>query len=76
MIRVVLDKLQSLRSGPKRYVGFISHQPKKGSNLKVQLLDGVNDYVTSPVVRVLSVIQSGNVYFETRNSMYCMKVEG
>ena len=36
--------------------------------------DGIHEFITSTVVRVMSIGDSPTVYFQTRNSIYRMEV--
>lgn len=39
----------------------------------VELDDGLNEYTTSYVERVLAMVSTGNLYVQTRNSKYRLR---
>jgi hypothetical protein len=42
----------------------------------VEFADGVHEYVTTPVKRVLKDISKGTIYVETANSRYRLEIRG
>lgn len=66
MQKVVLQKL----GGSKQVVGRLTRLPEKGKPVVVEFDDGINEYVTSAVTRMLQLVDKGTIYFETLNSKY------
>jgi hypothetical protein len=48
--------------------------PRKGSVVVVEFSDGMHEYVTTPVRRVLRLASSDVFYVETANSRYRLEV--
>jgi hypothetical protein len=69
-MRVVLRKVRG--RGASAIVGTIGQRPTTGQPVVVAFHDGVHEFITSTVVRVLGVGDSSTVYFQTRNSVYRM----
>jgi hypothetical protein len=55
-------------------MGRVAHTPCPGSALVVVFDDGVHEYVTTPVQRVLKLAGREVYYVETTNSRYRMEV--
>ncbi|MDW8249834.1 MAG: hypothetical protein RMJ98_11100 [Myxococcales bacterium] len=72
-MHVVLIKLgRSTRT----IVGRLARIPRKGSVIVVEFADGVHEYVTTPVKRVLKVVGKDTFYVETINSRYRLEIRG
>ena len=59
--------------------GRLVKAPKKGAVIVVEFPDGVHEYVTTPVKRVLRLADEGSAevyYIQTANSSYRMEVNG
>ena len=50
--------------------------PRKGSVIVIEFSDGMHEYVTTPVKRVLRVAGREVFYIETVNSRYRLEVRG
>ena len=63
--------LQKLGTGkPQRIVGKLLSPPRVGAVIVIEFSDGLHEYVTTPVKRILKMAE-GEVYFiETTNSRY------
>ena len=62
--------LQKLNSTSRPIVGKVPVNPIRGRKLVVELMDGVSEYVTTPVVRIFQVVNDGTIYVETINNKY------
>jgi hypothetical protein len=72
-VHVVLVKLGR---GTRAIVGRLVRTPRKGSVIVVEFFDGMHEYVTTPVRRVLKVAGKDIYYVETANSRYRLEVRG
>ena len=72
MTNVTLARLKPNR---QTIEGKLTSSPKLGSSLIIQYLDGMHEYVTTPVVRIFQVINDGSYYIETTNSRYKLQIE-
>jgi len=57
-------------------VGKLVRTPRKGSVIVVEFSDGMHEYVTTPVKRVLKLADKDVFYVETTNSRYRLEVRG
>lgn len=71
LVQVVLRKLGR---APRSVVGRLLRVPRKGSVLVIEFSDGMHEYVTTPVRRVLRVAGLDVFYIETVNSRYRLEV--
>ena len=72
-VQVVLRKLgRSSRS----VAGRLVRAPRKGSVVVIEFSDGMHEYVTTPVKRVLRIAGRDVFYIETVNSRYRLEVRG
>jgi hypothetical protein len=67
-MRVLLRKIRG--RGASAIVGTIVRKPTPGRPLVVAFQDGVHEFITSTVVRVMGVNDSSSMYVQTRNSVY------
>ena len=72
-VNVVLVKLGR---GSRAIVGRLVRTPRKGSVIVIEFSDGMHEYVTTPVKRVLRVCGRDIFYIETANSRYRLEVRG
>lgn len=72
-VQVVLRKLGR---APRSVAGRLMRAPRKGSVLVIEFSDGMHEYVTTPVKRVLRVAGRDVFYIETVNSRYRLEVRG
>jgi hypothetical protein len=72
-VHVVLIKLGRTS---RAIVGRLAREPRKGSVIVVEFADGLHEYVTTPVRRVLKDINKGTIYVETANSRYRLEIRG
>lgn len=55
-------------------VGRLMRAPRKGSVLVIEFADGLHEYVTTPLRRVLQVAGQDIYYLQTANSRYRLEV--
>lgn len=72
-VQVVLRKLGR---GTRAVVGRLVRAPRKGSVVVIEFSDGMHEYVTTPVKRVLRLAGKDVFYIETVNSRYRLEVRG
>lgn len=71
IVQVVLRKLGR---GTRAVVGRLVRAPRKGSVVVIEFSDGMHEYVTTPVKRVLRLAGRDVFYIETVNSRYRLEV--
>ena len=72
VVDVVLRKLG--RKGGRVVAGRLVRAPRAGSVVVIEFPDGLHEYVTTPVKRVLRLV-GGDVFFlQTANSCYRLEV--
>ena len=69
-MQVVLRKMKG--RGASAIVGTVAQKPTVGHPVVVAFRDGIHEFITSTVVRVMAVPGSTTLYFQTRNSVYRM----
>ncbi len=57
-------------------VGRLLRPPRKGSVVVIEFPDGLHEYVTTPVKRVLRLCGREVYYIQTANSRYRLEVRG
>jgi hypothetical protein len=67
-VDVVLRKVG--RKPGRAVVGRLLREPRKGSVVVVEFPDGLHEYVTTPVKRILRVAGKPVMYLQTANSRY------
>jgi hypothetical protein len=72
-VQVVLRKLGR---GSRAVAGRLVRAPRKGSVIVIEFSDGMHEYVTTPVKRLLRVAGREVFYIETVNSRYRLEVRG
>jgi len=70
-MRVILRKIRG--RGASAIVGTICRKPCPGHPFVVAFHDGVHEFITSTVIRVMGVGDGSTVYIQTRNSTYRME---
>ena len=70
-VQVVLRKLGR---GARAVAGRLVRAPRKGSVIVIEFSDGMHEYVTTPVKRVLRLASRDVFYIETVNSRYRLEV--
>jgi hypothetical protein len=74
---VVVDVvLRKLGKGSRAVAGRLVRAPRKGSVVVIEFPDGMHEYVTTPVKRVLRLAGREVFYIETINSRYRLEVRG
>src|SRR6476469_8276765 len=68
--------LRKLGRGSRAVAGRLVRAPRKGSVIVIEFSDGMHEYVTTPVKRVLRVAGREVFYIETVNSRYRLEVRG
>lgn len=71
VVQVVLRKLGR---GSRAVSGRLVRSPRKGSVVVIEFSDGMHEYVTTPVKRVLRLAAKDVFYIETVNSRYRLEV--
>ncbi len=66
--------LRKLGHGARDVIGRLVRAPRKGSVIVVEFSDGMHEYVTTPVKRVLRLAGREVFYIETVNSRYRLEV--
>jgi hypothetical protein len=70
-VQVVLRKIGR---GGRTITGRLVRAPRKGSVIVIEFSDGMHEYVTTPVRRVLKLAGGEVFYIETMNSRYRLEV--
>ena len=70
-VQVVLCKLGR---GSRAVSGRLVRAPRKGSVVVIEFPDGMHEYVTTPVKRVLRMAARDVFYIETVNSRYRLEI--
>lgn len=70
-VQVVLRKMGR---GSRAVAGKLVRAPRKGSVVVIEFSDGMHEYVTTPVKRVMRVAERDVFYIETSNSRYRLEV--
>lgn len=68
--------LRKLGKGSRAVAGRLVRAPRKGSVVVIEFPDGMHEYVTTPVKRVLRIAGREVFYIETINSRYRLEVRG
>ena len=68
--------LRKLGKGSRAVAGRLVRAPRKGSVVVIEFPDGMHEYVTTPVKRVLRLAGREVFYIETINSRYRLEVRG
>ena len=71
LVQVVLRKMGP---GARAVVGRLVRAPRRGSVIVIEFPDGMHEYVTTPVRRMLRIAGSEVFYIETANSRYRLEV--
>ena len=66
--------LRKLGKGARSVAGRLVRAPRKGSVVVIEFSDGMHEYVTTPVKRVLRLAGREVFYIETANSRYRLEV--
>ncbi|MCS6798581.1 MAG: hypothetical protein NZ898_08620 [Myxococcota bacterium] len=69
---VVLRKVG--RKMGRAVVGRLLRAPRKGSVVVIEFPDGLHEYVTTPVKRILRLVGREVYYIQTANSRYRLEV--
>ena len=72
----MLVVLRKLGRGSRAVSGRLVRAPKKGAVIVIEFSDGLHEYVTTPVKRVLRVVGQDIYFIETANSRYKLEVSG
>ena len=71
IVQVVLRKLGK---GSRTVAGRLVRAPRRGSVVVIEFSDGMHEYVTTPVRRVLRLAKQEVFYVETVNSRYRLEI--
>ena len=73
-VEVVLRKVG--RKPSRAVVGRLLRAPRKGSVVVIEFPDGLHEYVTTPVKRILQIVgRDKDIYYlQTANSRYRMEI--
>ena len=66
--------LRKIGKGSRSVSGRLVRAPRKGSVVVIEFSDGMHEYVTTPVKRVLRMAARDVFYIETVNSRYRLEV--
>lgn len=66
--------LRKLGRGSRAVAGRLVRAPRRGSVVVIEFADGMHEYVTTPVKRVMRVAEQDVFYIETANSRYRLEV--
>ncbi len=66
--------MRKLGRGGRTISGRLVRAPRKGSVIVIEFSDGMHEYVTTPVRRVLKLAPGEVFYIETMNSRYRLEV--
>jgi hypothetical protein len=72
IVDVVLRKVG--RKPGRAVIGRLLRPPRKGSVLVIEFPDGLHEYVTTPVKRVLRICGREIYYIQTANSRYRLEI--
>jgi len=75
-VKTVQVVLRKLGRGSRAVAGRLVRAPRKGSVVVIEFSDGMHEYVTTPVKRVLRLAAKDVFYIETVNSRYRLEVRG
>ena len=73
-LSVVQVVLRKLGHGARAVVGRLVRAPRRGSVVVIEFPDGLHEYVTTPVRRVLRLAGRDVFYIETANSRYRLEI--
>jgi len=73
-VSIVQVVLRKLGRGSRAVTGRLVRAPRKGSVVVIEFSDGMHEYVTTPVKRVLRLAPRDVFYIETVNSRYRLEV--
>lgn len=73
-VKIVQVVLRKLGRGSRAVSGRLVRAPRKGSVIVIEFSDGMHEYVTTAVKRVLRMAQKDVFYIETVNSRYRLEV--
>jgi hypothetical protein len=73
-VNIVQVVLRKLGRGSRAVTGRLVRAPRKGSVVVIEFSDGMHEYVTTPVKRVLRLASRNVFYIETVNSRYRLEV--
>lgn len=66
--------LRKIGRGTRAVSGRLVRAPRKGSVVVIEFSDGMHEYVTTPVRRILRMASKDVFYIETVNSRYRLEV--
>lgn len=66
--------LRKLGRGSRAVAGKLVRAPRKGSVVVIEFSDGMHEYVTTPVKRVMRMAEREVFYIETANSRYRLEI--
>ena len=73
-VTIVQVVLRKLGRGSRAVSGRLVRAPRKGSVVVIEFPDGMHEYVTTPVKRVLRMAARDIFYIETVNSRYRLEI--
>ena len=71
-VEVVLRKVG--RKPGRAVAGRLLRPPRKGSVVVIEFPDGLHEYVTTPVKRILRIAGRDTYYLQTANSRYRLEI--
>src|SRR5258708_38510815 len=75
-VNVVQVVLRKMGRGSRAVTGRLVRAPRKGSVVVIEFSDGMHEFVTTPVKRVLRLAGREVFYIETVNSRHRLEVRG
>lgn len=73
-VEVVLRKIG--KKPGRAVAGRLLRPPRKGSVVVIEFPDGLHEYVTTPVRRVLRLVDGDAYFIQTANSRYRLEIRG
>ena len=70
----MLVVLRKLGPGSRAISGRLVRAPKQGSAIVIEFADGLHEYVTTPVRRILRLADKDTFFIETLNSRYRLEI--
>lgn len=71
-VEVVLRRIG--KKPGRAVVGRLLRPPRKGSVIVIEFPDGLHEYVTTPVRRVLRLVDGDAYFIQTANSRYRLEI--
>lgn len=63
------------KKASRAVMGRLLRAPRKGAVVVIEFPDGLHEYVTTPVKRILRIVGQETYYLQTANSRYRLQVQ-